>query len=89
LISCSCGFIGSERRALCPRCGSRDLKEFDPESGVVVETWKLNVTPEGLEESYYLVLAEVKGVKIILTSTEPVQGEVIIQGGKALKRGVG
>jgi len=64
-----CGFLTSWKRIRCPVCGSC-MAEFHVNKGIVLESWKLNVTPEGLEESYYINLVKVENGKILCKSKE-------------------
>lgn len=76
-----CGFVTSWKRIRCPKCGS-EMIEIHPKDGKVLESWKLNVTPEGFEESYYLNLVEAEQGKIICKSRE-----YLLEGSKVIIEG--
>jgi len=46
------------------------MAEFHANKVIVLESWKLNVTPEGPEESYYINLVKVENGKMLCKSKE-------------------
>ncbi len=76
-----CGFVTSWKRIRCPKCGS-EMTEFRVNDGVVLESWKLYVTPEGFEESYHINLVDIGQGKIMCKSKERLSegSKVIIEG---------
>ncbi|BFH73117.1 hypothetical protein SJAV_10610 [Sulfurisphaera javensis] len=64
----NCGYITHER-IKCPKCGGNLIQIFELK-GEILYSWKLNVTPEGLEDSYYLNLVRVEDGKVLCKSEE-------------------
>jgi hypothetical protein len=58
------------------------MEESYPQKGKIVTSWKLNVTPEGLDEAYYINLIKVDNGKIMCKSKKYLSEgtEVILEG---------
>jgi len=76
MMCINCGYI-TIGRIKCPKCGG-ELKEVNELEGEVLASWKLNVTPEGQEESYYLNAVDVGKGLVICKSKEKLEGKVRI-----------
>jgi len=74
MICVNCGYI-TIGRIKCPKCGG-ELKKIEELEGEVTASWKLNVAPEGQEESYYLNFVDVRKGFVICKSKEKLEGKV-------------
>ena len=77
MVCVNCGYI-TIGRIKCPKCGG-ELKEIEELEGKVIASWKLNVTPEGQEESYYLNFVDLGKGFVICKSKEKLEGKVRVR----------
>lgn len=73
-----CGYVTSYERLHCPRCRG-EMVRIEVSQGKVLFSWKLNVTPEGNEEEYYLNVVEAGQGKVLCKSFEKFdEGEEVL-----------
>lgn len=74
-----CGYVFWAKRARCPKCGSVEFDIVNENLGDLIVFWKLNATPEGFENSYYLCLVKIMGSNAFCRSLEePKSSRVIL-----------
>ncbi|MBB5253683.1 hypothetical protein [Sulfurisphaera ohwakuensis] len=78
-----CGYM-TLGRIKCPKCGG-ELTNVEEIEGKVLFSWILNVTPENLEEKYYLSLVETHNGKVLCKSLERYEGRVKVKNGECIK----
>jgi uncharacterized OB-fold protein len=63
-----CGKTFGVRREFCPDCRGDNIQSIDLIRGKVLESVYLTATPEDQEDSYFIVLVESQGMRLICRS---------------------
>ncbi len=66
----NCNYTFWVKRARCPKCSSSEFNEIKVNEGDVIQSWRLNATPDGFENSYFLLLVKVGSAKVFCRSLE-------------------
>ncbi|MEM0305071.1 MAG: zinc ribbon domain-containing protein [Saccharolobus sp.] len=75
----NCGYSFYAKRARCVKCGSTSFDEINASEGELLAYWKLNATPDGFEDTYWLCLLKVGDSKIFCRSLKEPRNKMLIK----------